>query len=207
MKRLLSILILILSTVVVLVSCGGGGGGGDSGSGAKGIPDGDTAQLVMENIYLAAMNNVINNAPAGNSINTTVNGASGTATVTGKNLYTQTFGGSNSVTNTTDVAVTIEFNNFKVQSMDNITMRLNGTVKFTYYYSITTYGSGGYSSTRSISIQNSTTAVQVEMDIYDAWDPSTLTSAYQDTITFSASGSYEAMLSGSCTATGGTYYF
>jgi hypothetical protein len=199
---------LVLSTAVV--SCGGSGGG-DSGYGATGIPDGTTAQLVMENIYLVSMNNVINSAPTGSSINATVSGKSGTATVTGKNDHVIgiSAGAQNNLikVDITDVDVMIKFNAYKSQSMSNITMTLNGTVKLTYLYDIATYTSGSYTTYKSINIQNSTEAIQFEMDIYDYSDPSKLTSAYQDTIMFTASGSNEAILSGNCTATGGTYYY
>jgi hypothetical protein len=132
---------------------------------------------------------------------TVVSGLSGSATVSGIETYIVGAScGTDCVTSSRNINITVVFNGYKVKSSDNTTTTITGTV--TYADDTWSRQSGlSYSSGGSVRISSKST---VNVDVAETSG----SFAYSDAITFYASDSNASYVKGWCIAKNGiTYYF
>lgn len=185
---------------IFLTACGGGGGGDDDVVGEP-IASERAAENAVKDVAAVIQTEVLGSLPHGTYTNEVVDGISGTASVTGDYYYYDNVDcGFNCVESYNDTTITVVFTDYKAASADNAETTLSGTV--TYANNKWSRQSGlSYSSGGSIPVSgNDVSYYRKIWNDYETW-------GYQDTISFSASGSsIHGSFSGWCTASNGMTY-
>ncbi|WP_455381305.1 hypothetical protein [Salinispira pacifica] len=167
----------ILSGSLFLIGCDASA----SSSGLDPIESAYDAELTVRSIIDGVVTrNVMSRLSNGTITAKVVSGMSGSATVDGYKSYTQSSCGTDCVSSTYDAQVTITFSDFAVQSSDNATTTITGSVYFKDHEYSRQY-EYSFSSSRSYTIRSNSN-IQYKMVVDNDW-------GYEETFTFSASGS------------------
>jgi hypothetical protein len=206
MKQLIWLILLmaLFFTIILLAGCGGGGGdseGDGTGSNLGTIDARYEAEDAVITVRAAVDDGVLAHLSNGTFSGSTVNGITGTATVTGTEASTSNVScGYDCIRSTYDADVTIVFSDFKFNYASNNAVTLTGSVDYTEHYTSTQSGLN-YTSSRSITV-HSNGPVQ-----YLSWiDLTTGDYGYQDTITFNATGDSDWNFSGTLTNNAGVTF-
>lgn len=194
-------LFAICLVLMLSVACGSESDSDDDDNNIEAITDRYAADDAVKNVADLVYGDLLDSLSTGSFTDEEVYGTTGTAIATGHINYENNVScGSDCIRSSSDVSITVVFNNYKGPVADNEDVTLTGTVT----YSDTTWSrQSGLSYTSGGSISVSGTNVQyysLATTDYSQW-------GYQDTITFSGSGDgIHAPFSGWCTASNGETY-
>lgn len=186
----------------VLAGCGGApGGSAGGGTTVTGVTSAGAAQFVVTDLASRAIGQnllqglTLNTSPSGQVVAGTLGGS---ATVSGTFDFTSSSCGSNCVTNSDAVDLTMVFTHYTVMTASNTKATVDGTVSYSDHtwseQSNTSFYSGG-----SMSLTGSGVHYRV-VDVGGYW-------GYDDTLAFNVSGPSPDTLSGQCASGSGTFTF
>jgi len=188
----------LCAALVLILAAGCAGGSHDDGGGGRGIGDAIEAKSTVRAVTQTALAAIDLLTVDGQLSNVTVAGQTGTATVTGRVIHTQSTTGF-SVTDSLDVQAAIVFVDFRTPLPNGGSATATGTVDL--LVGIATPGGGA-----GPPVFPGNDPIEVDGDLAFSWHGFGLTGNSTDSFSFVAAGPTVDGLSGTMTTLGGETY-